>query len=136
VKSDWSESAVKTETQAERIEREAELEAQRASQKAEQKAKSAKEKVAAEAKKAKSTLKKDGQKLADNRDNPVVIGNALLWTITAAAVGYGAYQKHSEGKLDWKLAGTVAGGLGALAVGDYFASSYAFSRSLSLVSSD
>jgi hypothetical protein len=126
VKSDWTDAAVKTETQAERIEREAELEAQRASQKAEQKAKSAKDKMAAEAKKAKATLKKDGQKLADNRDNPVVIGNALLWTITAVAVGYGAYQKHAEGKLDWKLAGTVAGGLGALAVGDYFASSYVF----------
>ena len=67
-------------------------------------------------------MKRDGRKLADNKDNPVVIGNAVLWTITAAAVGYGAYQKHSEGKLDWKLAGTVAGGLGALAVGDYFAS--------------
>lgn len=80
--------------------------------------------MAANAKKAKSTLTKDGQKLAENKDNPVVIGNAILWTITAAAVGYGAYQKHSEGKLDWKLAGTIAGGLGALAVGDYFASSY------------
>lgn len=114
---------MKTDTQAERIAREAEADAQRIADNAGKKASSAKDKMSAEAKKAKASLKKDGKTLAENRDNPVVIGNAILWTITAAAVGWGAYQKHQEGKLDWKVAGTVAGGIGALAVGDYFASS-------------
>jgi hypothetical protein len=124
VKSDWEEQAVKTETQAQRLEREAEAKAERAAQQARKEAENAKEKAASGAKKAKSTLKKEGQKLSDNRDNPVVIGNAVLWTVAAAAVGFGVYQKHSEGKLDWKVAGTFAGGIAALAVGDYFASQY------------
>ena len=87
-------------------------------QKAAKEASAAKEK----AKKAKAQLKKEGRKLADNKDNPVVVGNAILWGVTAAAVGYGAYQKQQEGKLDWKLAGTVAAGLCALGAGDYFVS--------------
>lgn len=123
MKSDWEDQAVKTETQAERIAREAEADAERIVENATKQASSAKNKMSAEAKKAKASLKKDGKTLAENRDNPVVIGNAILWTITAAAVGWGAYQKHQEGKLDWKVAGTVAGGIGALAIGDYFASS-------------
>lgn len=122
MKSDWEDQAVKTDTQAERLDREVEAKAERARQQASKEAAEAKDKISSGAKKAKRSLKKDGQKLADNKDNPVVIGNAILWTVTAAAIGWGAYQKHSEGKLDWKLAGTVAGGVGALAVGDYFAS--------------
>lgn len=75
-----------------------------------------------EAKKAKARLKADGKKLSENRDNPVVIGNAVIWGIATVAIGYGAYQKHTEGKLDWKLAGTVAGVVGAFGVADYFGS--------------
>jgi flagellar biosynthesis GTPase FlhF len=122
VKSDWEDQAIKTETQAQRIEREAEAKAERARQQAEKEAANAKQKISANAKKAKSSLKKEGKVLADNKDNPVVVGNAILWGIVTVAVGWGAYQKHQEGKLDWKLASTVAGGIGALAVGDYFAS--------------
>ncbi|RMZ87700.1 hypothetical protein DV736_g5073, partial [Chaetothyriales sp. CBS 134916] len=84
----------------------------------------AKDALSKEAKKVKATLKADGKKLSDNRDNPVVVGNAVIWTIAAVAIGVGAYQKHSEGKLDWKLAGTVAGGVAAFSVADYFASSW------------
>lgn len=125
---------MQTETQAERIARDAENEAERARQKASKEAADAKEKASKEAKKAKAALKKEGKKLSDNRDNPVVVGNAILWGVTAAVVGYGAYQKHQEGKLDWKLAGTVAGGLGALAVGDYFASQYVISPGMNVTS--
>jgi pyruvate dehydrogenase E2 component (dihydrolipoamide acetyltransferase) len=69
-------------------------------------------------------MKRDGKKLSENRDNPVVIGNAAIWGIGIIAIGYGAYKKHSEGQLDWKLAGTVAGVVGAFGVADYFASQY------------
>ena len=122
VTSDWQEQQVKTETQAQRLEREAEAKAERAAQQAQKEAAAAKEKAASAAKKAKSKLRKEGEKLSENRDNPVVIGNAVLWTVVAAAVGFGVYQKHSEGKLDWKVAGTFAGGVAAIAAGDYFAS--------------
>jgi hypothetical protein len=123
VKSDFEDQAIKTETQAARLERDAELRAQAAAEKASEAASDAKSKLSKEAKKAKATLKKDGKTLKENSDNPVVYGNALIWGIAAIAIGYGAYQKHSEGKLDWKLAGTVAGGVAAFGVADYFASS-------------
>ena len=85
-------------------------------------AESAKKKAATKGKQIKDELKKDGHKLNENRDNPVVVGNALIWGIATVAIGYGAYQKHTEGKLDWQLAGTVAGAVGAFAVADYFGS--------------
>lgn len=122
MKSDFEEQAVKTETQAERLEREAEVDARAAAAKAEQKADDLKKKAATAGKDAKKAIKKDVQKLDENKDNPVFVGNAILWTVTAAAVGYGAYKKHSEGKLDITLAGTVALGLGVLGAVDYFAS--------------
>lgn len=36
----------------------------------------------------------------------------------------GAYKKHQEGQLDWKLAGSVAGVVGVLGVADYFGSQW------------
>lgn len=122
VKSDFEEQAVKTETQAQRLEQEAESTARAEAAKAEKKADELKKHAATKAKEAKASLKKDARKFDENKDNPVFIGNYVLWTLTAAAVGYGAYKKHSEGKLDLQLAGTVALGLGALGAADYFAS--------------
>lgn len=122
VKSDYQEQEIKTDTQAERIGHEAEDKARAEAQKAAAAAESAKKKAATKGKEAKNALKKDGRKLSENRDNPVVVGNAVVWGIATVAIGYGAYQKHSEGKLDWKLAGTVAGFVGAFAVADYFGS--------------
>ena len=113
---------MKTDTQADRLEREAEARAQAGAQQASGAAAKAKDKASKEAKKAKATAKEEGKKLSENRDNPVFIGNALIWGIATVAIGYGAYQKHSEGKLDWKLAGTVAGCVGAFGVADYFGS--------------
>lgn len=115
------------------MEREAEdkarAEAKKAEQKAEQKAEEAKqkaeelkEKAATKAKEAKAELKREAKKLDENKDNPVFVGNYILWTVTAIALGYGAYKKHSEGKLDVQLVGTVAAGLGVLGAVDYFGS--------------
>ena len=122
VKSDFQEQVVQTETQAERIEQELEDKARAEGKKISEAADSAKKRAATKGKEVKEALKKDGQKLSENRDNPVVIGNALIWGIATIAIGYGAYQKHSEGKLDWQLAGTVAGCVGAFAIADYFGS--------------
>lgn len=122
VKSDFEDQAVKTETQAERISEEAEHKAQANAKRAEDKAAELKKKAATKGKEAKAELKKEARKFDENKDNPVFIGNYILWGLTAAAVGYGAYQRHSEGKLDLETVGTVALGLGALGVADYFAS--------------
>merc|ERR1712000_745476 len=86
VKSDFQEQEVKTETQAERMEHEAEDKARADAQKASEAAESAKKKAATKSKEVKDALKKDGQKLSENRDNPVVVGNALIWGITAVAL--------------------------------------------------
>jgi len=126
VTSDYREQEVKTDTQAERMaqeaERDTEIEAKRAEDKAQDKAQEVKKKAAHKGKEAKAELKKEARKFDENKDNPVFIGNYVLWGLTAAAVGYGAYQRHSEGKLDVETVGTVALGLGALGLADYFAS--------------
>lgn len=122
VKSDFEEQAVQTETQAERLEQEAEAKTRAETAKAEEKAKELKKKADAKAKDAKAAAKKEAEHLDKNKDNPVFIGNYILWTVTAAAVAYGAYQKNAKGELDVKLAGTVALGLGALGAADYYAS--------------
>ena len=122
VVSDFKEHAVKTETQADRLEHEAEDKGRAEAKKLSRDAESLKKQAITKGKEIKDELKKDGNKLNENRDNPVVIGNALIWGIATVAIGYGAYQKHTEGKLDWQLAGTVAAGVGAFAVADYFGS--------------
>jgi uncharacterized phage infection (PIP) family protein YhgE len=98
VRSDFEDQAVKTETQATRLEHESEDKARAAQKKAAAKAQElkeeskkmadkAKKELSADAKKAEKELKKGMNSLSDNRENPVVVGNALLWGITAVALG-------------------------------------------------
>ena len=135
VTSDYQEQEVKTDTQATRAEHEAEDQARATEQDVKNKARSTEQEVKREAdklkkkassagKEAEKAFKKNAQKLDENRDNPVVWGNALIWGVGAVAIAAAGYQKHKEGKLDWQLAGTVAAGVGAFAVADYFASQY------------
>ncbi|KAJ5577450.1 uncharacterized protein N7459_006414 [Penicillium hispanicum] len=110
VDSDFLSQGIKTTTQAERIEHEAaEAEQKRARDETAKKAK---------ARKAKSSG------LAANSDNPVYIGNAVLYTLLGAGVGFGAYRKHAEGKLSWELVGLWSGAVGALGAVDYFVSKW------------
>ena len=124
VPSDYQDQAIKTETQATRLEHEAEDDARRASRKAADAAEKAKQKAAAKAKELKSEAKKEGKKLSDNRDNPVVVGNAVIWGIGIVAIAAAGYQRHQEGKLDWPTVGTVAGAVAAFSVADYYGSKY------------
>lgn len=126
VKSDFEDQAEQTKTQAARKEREAEDKLRELSDKAADKATEAKKKATAEGKKAKEKAKAGGKKLQDNKDNPVVIGNAVIILAGVAVLGFGAYKKHSEGQLDWKVAGATAGIVGAIAVADYFGSQWLF----------
>lgn len=122
VKSDFEEQATKTQTQAIRKEHEAEDKAREYGQKASEATSDAKKKAASKGKEAKEKAKAGGKKLQDNQDNPVFVGNAVILVVGTVALAAGAYQKHKEGRLDWQLAGTVAGVVGVLGVADYFAS--------------
>lgn len=130
VETDWKGKDVKTNTQAERLEREeggkrAE-EGGKAAEKKEEEGKAgagagagAEEKEA----KAKAKAKKDttGSR-CKNCANPVVVGNAVLLALTGGLLGFGAYRKHLEGKLSWKLVGLWTGIVGAFGAMDYVAS--------------
>lgn len=98
---------VQTTTQAERIEREDEEAERKRAQEAQKQAKS---------RKAKSTG------LPANADNPVYIGNALIYAMVGAGLGFGAYRKHAEGKLSWETIGLWSGAVGAFSVVDYYVS--------------
>lgn len=97
---------VQTTTQAERIEREEEAEHKRAQE----------EEKRAKSRKAKSSS------LRANTDNPVYIGNALIYAMVGAGLGFGAYRKHAEGKLSWETIGLWSGAVGAFSVVDYYVS--------------
>lgn len=112
--STFEEQEVKTKTQAERLEREAE-----------EKARALKAKASEKASKGKKKAQSAWEKLEKNSDNPVVIGNAVLITAGVAAIGVGAYK--FKDVLDWKTAGLWAGVVGAVGLGDYLVSSYVYS---------
>ena len=124
VESDFKDKAVKTKTQATRMEHEAEDKAREASKKVSDTASEARKKASVEKDKAKDKAKAGGKKLQENSDNPVVIGNAIIMAVGATALGFAAYNRYSEGKLDGEAVAMGAGIVGAFAVADYFASQY------------
>ncbi|MCJ1408460.1 hypothetical protein MMC19_002535 [Ptychographa xylographoides] len=67
-----------------------------------------------------------GHDLKENRDNPVVIANALVIGLGSAALGFGAYRKYKAGELNWQVGGMWAGAIGLFALGDYYLSQYLF----------
>ncbi|KAL4865367.1 hypothetical protein BDV12DRAFT_188235 [Aspergillus spectabilis] len=103
VDSDFLQQEVKTTTQAERIEREEE--------EAEEVRESKKQKAKAKA-----------SRVRDNDTNPVFLGNAALLALVGAGLGFGAYRRHTQGKLSWELVGLWTGAVGAFGAIDYFAS--------------
>lgn len=110
VHSDFSSQDVKTATQAERLEREAEEIL-------------AREQAASSGKKGK---KSQASSLRKNAQNPVYLVNAVIVTALGAVLGYGGYRKYIEGKLSWKVASVWAGTLGLFGGLDYFVSKWVF----------
>jgi hypothetical protein len=115
VPSDFESQSVKTDTQADRIERE---------EQAKEAAREAKAKAIAAKDRAKAKGRKAGERIRDNADNPVVLGNAVLVGTLGAFLGYSAYRKYADGELTWKVVGIGAGVVGLFAVGDYYVSQY------------
>ncbi|KAL1972710.1 hypothetical protein VTN31DRAFT_7124 [Thermomyces dupontii] len=112
---DFESQEVKTTTQAQRLEREAA--AQSPPETSGGKKEEEKEKAKAKAKSKVSRLRK-------NAGNPVYLANAVLIATLSAGLGYGAYQKHAQGKLSWELVGIVSGAVGAFALADYYVSKW------------
>ena len=115
VSSDFSSQPVQTETQYNRLEREAEV--------VEQKAREVAKKLADEEKKAEAKGRKGIRSLEANGDNPVVIGNAIAVVALSAGLGFGAYRKYAAGELTWKVAGVWTGVVGLFVAADYYLSS-------------
>lgn len=118
VPADFKSQKIQTETQADRIEHEAEA--------AEARAKEAADKVAKEFQKKEKEAKAKAKKVANdidrNSDNPVFIGNAVAVVALSAGLGFGAYRKYAAGELTWKVVGAWTGIVGLFAAGDYYLS--------------
>jgi len=111
VPADYESQDIKTDTQLDRVEREADIDEKKAKKQAEK-----------EAEKIKRKGRKEADWLKDNRDHPVVLGNAVLSVALFGAVGYGAYAKYRAGEFTWKVVGLGVAILGAFSAADYYAS--------------
>jgi Rho-type GTPase-activating protein 1/2 len=106
VPSDYESQSIKTDTQAERKEREQEIA---------EEAKNLKERAAAKKESAKDKARK-------NADNPVVLANAIGGAVLAGVLGIGAYRKYARGELTGKVVAAWMGVVGLFGLGDYYVS--------------
>ncbi|KAG9237770.1 hypothetical protein BJ875DRAFT_452748 [Amylocarpus encephaloides] len=117
VPSSFSSQNIQTDTQAERINREA---------RAKEEFEAASKELNNRSKAAKGKAKKQAGEFERNSDNPVFVGNAIAVVGLSASLGFGAYRKYAAGELTWKVVGAWTGLVGLFAVGDYYLSSYLF----------
>ncbi|KAI4257870.1 MAG: hypothetical protein LQ352_001456 [Teloschistes flavicans] len=82
----------------------------------------AKKSAARNYKEGKEEVKEKGNELSRNRDNPVVVGNAVIIGAGTAALGVMGYQKYTKGELSMQVAGMTAAAVAAFAIGDYYVS--------------
>lgn len=116
----YEKQEVKTDTQAERLEREEEREEAAEQQ---QEKKKGKERAGAAGGGGRGGEKASScAAVRRNTTNPVVLVNAILIAAAGAGLGYGAYQKHLRGALTWDMLALWSGGLGAAGLMDYFVS--------------
>ncbi|KAI9737824.1 MAG: hypothetical protein M1834_009193 [Cirrosporium novae-zelandiae] len=123
VPSDYEYQSIKTTTQADRIEREEESEASTAEAKEEE----AKKKARLEKNKARSKARSAKKLFGENCDNPVLVGNAAVYTLSLGVLGVAAYKRVLP-DFNWKVAGVWAGALGLFATADYYVSKYFFTK--------
>lgn len=119
-----SERAEEAAQQAEKEAREFGRTAENKANELEKDAKSKAQELKKDAKEGGAKAKKQAKDAAnwadENKDNPVVIGNAVALAAIAAGLGFGAYRKHVAGELTWKIAGLWAGAVAAFGVGDFY----------------
>ncbi|QSS61118.1 hypothetical protein I7I51_03290 [Histoplasma capsulatum] len=114
---------IKTNTQAERIEREGE-EKQRREQAEREVKRAAARDAKGKAKAVKNKAASAKLSLLRNRSNPVLLGNAMLMAIAGAGLGFSAYRWHSRGVLTWNILGLWSSAVGALGFVDYYVSKW------------
>lgn len=120
VPSDFAEQDVQTETQAERLEREARHEAEAAKQRA----KAARSKAAAKARRADNWLVDKIASLSDGAASALIVGNLAAVMGLGAVLGYKAWGLYERRALNWKSLGLGLGLLGVVGLGEgIFASS-------------
>ncbi|KAH8882888.1 hypothetical protein GQ53DRAFT_753213 [Thozetella sp. PMI_491] len=112
VPSDFLEQEVKTETQAQRLEREAATKLK----KAEAEAALAKKKAAAKARKADSWITNHFASMSDEASSALVVANFAAVIGISGFLGFKAYRLYDAGRLNWSVAGIGAGIVGAVAV--------------------
>lgn len=100
--SDFLEQEVQTETQAERLDREAEADARA-------KAEAAKKKVAAKAKKADNWLTSQFSQLSDGSAGALALVNLATIIGLSSFLGYRAWGLYERGQLNWQKVGAGAG---------------------------
>jgi hypothetical protein len=117
VPADFVDLEVKTDTQADRLEREAQQDAQAAADKARAEADLAKKKASRKAHKADSWLTKQFESMSDGASSTLVLSNFLAVVGLSGYLGYRAWGLYERGRFGWKHAGI---GLGVLtAVGAF-----------------
>ncbi|KAI9893602.1 MAG: hypothetical protein M1814_006398 [Vezdaea aestivalis] len=134
VPSNFSSQEIKTDTQAERLDLEAEARSKRdatkqkasaAKGKAKEGAQEAKGKAKEGAQEAEGAVKRWVENVKENRGNPVYVGNALLAVGIGAAAGVAGWRIWGKGgELNWRVAGVWGAGVGALVFGDVLVSRY------------
>ncbi|KAH8715983.1 hypothetical protein BB8028_0003g09930 [Beauveria bassiana] len=118
VPSDFVEQDVKTETQANRIEREAEA--------AKAKAERARKNAAAEAKKADSWITKQVSQLSDGAASGVALANLAAFVGVGSYLGYQGWNLYQRGNLDGKAVGLGVGILAAAGAAHAVVGSYLY----------
>jgi hypothetical protein len=112
VPSDFQEQDVQTETQATRLEREAEAEWT----KARAEAGLARKKGAAKARQADSWITKQFASMSEGASSTLVVANLAAVVGLSGFLGYRAYRLYDAGRFSWQTAGIGAGILAAVGV--------------------
>lgn len=118
VPSDFMEQDVQTDTQAHRIEREADA--------AKAKAERARKEAAAKAKKADSWITKQVSQLSDGAASGVALANLATFVGVGSYLGYKAWNLYERGNLDGKTVGVGVGILGAVGAAQAVVGSYLY----------
>ncbi|TQV94023.1 hypothetical protein V2A60_002909 [Cordyceps javanica] len=118
VPSDFLEQDVQTETQANRIEREA--------QAAKAKAERARKEAAAKAKKADSWIAKQFSQLSDGAASGVALANVATFVGVGSYLGYKAWNLYEKGRLDGKAVGLGVGILATVGAAQAVVGSYLY----------
>lgn len=112
VPSDFMEQEVKTDTQAERLEREDRAKA--AADEARAEADLAKKKAARKARRADSWLTQQFASMSDGASSALVVANFLAVVGLSGYLGYKAWGLYERGRFSWRHAGVGLGVLGVV----------------------